>query len=103
MIDPRTESLIPLSDAPRHPLLRRGRRPGRPIHRATLERWMTRGVSGVRLESLKLGGIRMTSEEALVRFLERVSDPHATPDSATPSMAATAHARAERELAAEGL
>jgi hypothetical protein len=102
VIDLETETILPLHDAPRHALLRRGRRPGRPIHRSTIERWHTRGVGGVKLETVKLGGIRATTVEALRRFLDRVSG-NLPPDAPTPSGDRKAHEAAERELAAAGL
>jgi hypothetical protein len=103
MIDPEKEQLIPLSHAPKHPLLRRGRRAGRPIHRSTLERWRTLGVGGVKLETMKLGGIRMTSAEAIARFFDRSYDPTAPPDAPTASQIRKAHAAAESALAAAGI
>jgi hypothetical protein len=103
MIDFEHETLIPLHAAPRHQLLRQGRRPGRPVHRGTLERWRTRGRRGIKLETFLLGGIRMTTEEAILRFIERMSDPAATPDAITPSQMRKAHDAAERELSAAGL
>src|SRR5687768_10678992 len=65
MIDLATEQVLPLSSAPTHPMLQRGRRPGRPIHRSTLERWRLRGCRGVRLETMLFGGQRVTTVEAL--------------------------------------
>ena len=44
--------------------------PGRP-NIATLWRWRTRGVRGVKLESCLVGGRRYTSRAALDRFIER--------------------------------
>jgi hypothetical protein len=103
VIDLANETILPLSDAPRHPLLKRGRRAGRPIHRATLERWRTRGVGGIILETAKLGGIRVTTVEAIERFFDRLNTPGATSDSPTVHDIARAHAQAERELAAAGI
>lgn len=60
MIDA-THSLLPLGDAAKHI-------PGRP-HRATIERWRTRGVRGRRLETTLIGGRRYTSLEAIADFL----------------------------------
>lgn len=102
MIDLTTETLLPLSDAPRHPLLRQGRRRGRPIHRSTLERWRTHGVAGTRLETIKVGGIRATTVEALQRFFDRLADPSLGHDSPTPSDVRRTHASAEAELVAAG-
>lgn len=64
--------------------------PGRPTT-ATVWRWTTRGVAGIKLESLKIGGRRLTSREAVERFM-------AACDASDPS-----HDEAEAELAAEGL
>lgn len=102
-MDPSKEKVIPLADAPRHPLLRQGRRAGRPIHRATLERWRTRGVGGITLETMKLGGVRVTSDEAVRRFIERVNEPGATNDTVTPSDRQRQVVAAERRLAAAGI
>ena len=49
-------------------------RPGRKPHRSTLYRWMDSGVGGVRLEFARIGGTRVTSREALQRFVDRRSD-----------------------------
>jgi len=41
--------------------------PGKP-HSSTLHRWRLRGIRGVRLETILIGGVRYTSREALQRF-----------------------------------
>ena len=46
---------------------------GKRVHVATLYRWMTYGVRGVRLESQYVGRTRVTSLEAIRRFSERVT------------------------------
>lgn len=102
MIDLEHETALPLSEAPRHPMLRRGRRAGRPIHRATLERWRTRGVSGVVLETVKVGGIRFTTFEAIERFITRLTRG-GPPDAPSPSQIAGAHRAAEQELVDAGI
>jgi len=38
------------------------------VHRSTVYRWVTRGVGGIRLGSVRLGGRVYTSEEAIRRF-----------------------------------
>jgi len=38
-------------------------------HPATVWRWSQRGVRGVRLESILVGGKRFTSREAIERFI----------------------------------
>ena len=44
------------------------RAPGQP-HVATLHRWRTRGVRGVRLEAVRVGGRWHTSQAAIERFI----------------------------------
>ncbi len=69
MIDLAAETLIPLRDVPRHlPTRSNGKR----IHISACYRWMSRGVKGVVLESLRIGGSTYTSREALQRFAERL-------------------------------
>lgn len=38
------------------------------VHRSTLYRWVTHGVGGIRLESVRLGGRVYSSEAAIRRF-----------------------------------
>lgn len=61
MIDVESERLISFTDAAK--LI-----PGRP-NVATLWRWRTAGIRGVILESVLFGGRRMTSREAITRFV----------------------------------
>jgi hypothetical protein len=65
MIDPLTETPISLTDAAKS-------LPQRP-NVATLWRWRTAGVRGIKLETFLSGGRRFTSVEALRRFQERVT------------------------------
>ena len=58
----RSEQLVRLSEASR--LI-----PTRPSV-SSLWRWSTRGISGVRLETRKIGGQRFTTESAVERFLD---------------------------------
>lgn len=39
---------------------------------STVRRWATRGVRGVQLEAIRIGGMRYTSVEALRRFAEAI-------------------------------
>jgi hypothetical protein len=52
--------------------------PGRP-HVSTLIRWWQRGVRGVKLETVVVGGRRYTSVEAINRFIARLSEPGGVP------------------------
>ena len=59
------ESLIPFQKASEHVA-------GKP-HISTLHRWRLRGVRGVKLETVLIGGRRFTSDEALSRFFARTT------------------------------
>ena len=77
MIDLSSEELIPLREVPR---VLPPRPTGKRVHISACYRWTSRGLQGVRLETLKVGGTRYTSIEALQRFAERTSsaEPLAT-------------------------
>ena len=70
MIEIAKENLIPLSQAPRHLPPRPS---GKRLHISAIYRWIGKGVGGVRLESIRLGGTTYTSLEAIQRFAERLS------------------------------
>jgi hypothetical protein len=74
--DPSQEPPIRLHDAAALKWLP-NRRGGSRLNVATLFRWSSRGVRGVRLETLPVGGCRCTSEAALKRFFERLNNPGA--------------------------
>ncbi len=61
-----TEDVLSLSDARRELHAATGKRPDK----ATLTRWIHRGVGGVRLEAVALGRQLFTSRQALTRFIE---------------------------------
>jgi hypothetical protein len=65
MIDSTREDLYPLSV---HAREIRGRNGAKGVSCSTVFRWTLRGIRGVKLESQLVGGIRMTSREALARF-----------------------------------
>src|SRR5262245_36421156 len=64
------ETILYLTDVPKH--IPPGKN-GRPTHLSTVVRWKDRGVRGVRLEAVRLGGRWVTSREALARFVARVT------------------------------
>jgi Protein of unknown function (DUF1580) len=70
MVDIATEQVFALAEIHKHVPKRRG---GRKIHTATGYRWASRGLNGVRLEVVQVGGTKCTSLEALQRFFERLS------------------------------
>jgi hypothetical protein len=59
------ESLIPISDVPKHSPIR--------VHLSTCHRWHTRGVREHKLETVLIGGRRYTSLQALARFWAAIS------------------------------
>jgi hypothetical protein len=103
MIDLKTERPIPLAEAARLvPAARNGKR----CHESTLFRWITKGIRGVKLEALRLGGRWVTSREALQRFAERLTpDLEATPRPVprSPARRRRASERAAKELERIGI
>ncbi len=75
MIDLSSEPLITLAEAAR---LRPLGRNGRATHVATIYRWISRGIRGIRLEALRVGGALFTSREAVQRFAEALTTSGAT-------------------------
>ena len=69
------EHLIPLS---RVAELLRVRHAGKHVHRTTLYRWTTKGVSGVRLAYTQVGATRCTTLTALSEFFESLQKPSTT-------------------------
>ena len=71
------------------------------VNTSTIFRWVRRGIRGQRLETLFVGGIRMTSREALARFFAATTAAaNGTPAPAvrTPRQRERAIEAAEREL-----
>lgn len=50
-----------------------GRLSGRTPHVATVHRWAMKGVRGVKLETVRMGGLRLVRPEAIERFLASVN------------------------------
>lgn len=50
------------------------RRRGKPAHAATLFRWASKGLHGVKLEVVQVGGTKCTSREALARFFKKLTE-----------------------------
>jgi len=97
MIDLGTETVLSLNQAAKAA-------PGRP-HLATIWRWAQRGVKGVKLETIVVGGRRFTSSEAIERFIARTTAA-ANGEPApirTPRQRQRAIAAAEAALARDGI
>ena len=72
MVDLQHEQALTLNEARRLPFLKG--RSGNHISLCTLNRWRVRGVGGVVLETAKCGGTVVTTIEAVLRFIERLSN-----------------------------
>ena len=72
MINIDAEQLLPLSEVPR---VLPPRPNGKPLHVSAVYRWAQRGRRGQRLETVKIGGTRYTSIEALQRFSRQEEPP----------------------------
>lgn len=105
-IDINRDELLPFKRASREIPSARGEGG---IHVATLYRWAQRGVRGHRLESVLVGGVRMTTRRAIQAFIEKLSNqegegPDKSVVSPRPATPGNAHLdAAERELDAEGV
>lgn len=89
MIDPQSETLLTFSQAAR---IIPSSRNGKKTASSTLFRWATRGLQGVRLESIKVGGARRTSKEALTRFYRALSSQAGLTETASPT-----HSESDRQ------
>jgi hypothetical protein len=76
--------------------------PGTP-HVSTLIRWALRGLKGIKLETVVVGGRRYTSVEAIRRFLARLNEPRSASRAPLPERRQQEVERAERRLDAEGI
>jgi hypothetical protein len=75
-IDPLSEETISLAAAARRlPKLRAGR----PVSPATIWRWASHGLRGVRLETARVGGTTVTSPAALRAFFAALGDRSESP------------------------
>ncbi len=93
MIDLQSERLIAIKEIPRHV-------PGRP-HIATCYRWIQHRLNP--LETVRVGGRRFTSVEAISRFIQRCTDPNATRPAKLSKRRQREIDKAERELQAAGI
>jgi hypothetical protein len=100
-----TEKLIPLGKVPAQTFLPR-RRGGKKLNVATVYRWATSGVQGVRLETVGVGGTLCTSRSALLEFFQRLaprcSDSTVAP-TRTPNQRQRAADKAAKQLEAAGI
>ncbi len=94
MISVQNENVIPLSEVANFVPRRRGK----PINLSTVYRWVVRGIRGVRLERVQIGGLTYTSVEAIERFFETLTLA-ANPDADAQRLAAMPPGNTESEVA----
>lgn len=95
-IDPDTETIITLGEACR--LV-----PPRGISTACMARWIVTGVRGAVLETIRIGGRRLTSREALSRFFAAQNAPDSPAPAFTPSQRRRQAETADRLLQEAGV
>jgi hypothetical protein len=100
MIDMKRETVVRALDVPNLDWIPQ-RRPGAKLSPQTVLRWVRDGLHGIKLERCVIGNVVYTSEEALHRFFERLSNP---PVKVTPAESRRrSHDRAARQLADAGM
>jgi hypothetical protein len=96
-IDTNTESVIQFNEA-------RTAVPGdKRLSLATLHRWRLKGVRGVRLETILIGGLRYTSREAISRFIAAQNADESPTHVITPSQRKRLAEAAQAALSSAGI
>jgi hypothetical protein len=96
VIDVAVENLVSLRDVPRCiPPRPNGKR----LHVSAVYRWTLRGLKGIRLETVKIGGTTYTSREAIQRFSDLLTGT-APPQPSTRKATRTRERELERINAA---
>ena len=95
-IDVTTEDVLTLGEACRAI-------PPKGISPATMARWIQRGVRGCRLETVVIGGRRLTSRESLARFYAAQNQDQAPTPAISPSQRRTMAEAANRVLEEAGV
>lgn len=72
---------------------------GRRAHASTIWRWARKGIQGVKLETLRVGGRFVTSAEALERFSRKLAElpPGAASSSSTRRVATRPRSATQRQ------
>lgn len=71
---------------------------GKKISLSTIYRWSNRGINGVTLETIRVGGIRCTSMEALGKFIATLSASPRNPPMLSRKSRSAAVARTKKFL-----
>lgn len=84
MIDLTTETPITLQRAARHRLIQPMAGKAGKVHFTTVWRWTVCGVRGVKLETVRGPKGLLTTEQAIIRFIEALSRPASVARPVTP-------------------
>ena len=98
-----TETPIPLAQVAHLPCIPRRRGKTGRLHPSTVWRWALKGVRGVRLEVVRVGGTLCTSAQALQRFFDRLADTSPVTGGPHPHPTAPDPVSVERQLDALGV
>jgi len=91
------QELIPLSQVPRLPFMPRPRQ-GKKMAVSTIFRWAQRGIGGVKLEVIRVGGTQCTTVQALQDFFQATAAGVATTTQQPSPKRQQELARVAREL-----
>lgn len=97
MIDVNNESLLSLAEA------RSAFPGGKRISAATIQRWRLNGVRGVILETVRIGGLRYTSREAVARFIAKQNADESPVATITQTQRRKQSEAAQHELSRMGI
>ena len=100
MIDVNNEVILTLQEAAR---LFPGRRLGKRSSVRSVWRWVSKGHRGIKLESLKVAGRRMTSREAIARFCDQCTAMEFAGESGAAEANRQRSDQAGRELESAGI
>lgn len=99
-IDIANEHLVTFSELARSLPRRRG---DRPVHVATIHRWRSRGLKGIRLEAIRIGGAWHSSREAFSRFADRLTAQVEAAEATLPATTSRrSHTEADTALTQDG-
>ena len=101
MINLASDNILSLREAARWLPPVNGKRP----HPATIWRWASKGINGIRLETAKIGRRVITSTSALQTFTSALAERPIIETKAPPSPASRSRSMhdAERRLVADGV
>jgi hypothetical protein len=97
---PSLSEMFALADVPNR--IPKGRN-GKKRHLSRIHEWRSRGIRGVKLQAIRVGGAWCTCDLWLTEFFQRLSDPTIKTAANTPARIVRAHREAEQMLEACGI